>query len=167
MKNKSNKKGISLVSLIIVIITLIMISGIITYIGYDMVSESKEVTFAKDIQTLIDAAEEYYAVNGSIPTLEGGMELTAAEYIENIKNINGNEISNILEEEISTNGDNEATFFEIDISKLGIKEMKLGIKENENDIYLISNNSHIVYYYQGYEVKDNVYFSSSQLTNKN
>lgn len=146
---------------------LIMISGIVTYVSYDMITISKQTTYAKDLENISDAVEEYYAVNGSIPVLDGGLEVTAEQYKANIEVINGTKITEILTEEIAINNDENATFYEIDISKIGVEDLKLGLKSDEYDLFLVSNDSHVVYYYQGYEINGNVYFSNVNIMDKN
>jgi len=167
MNIKSCKKGIALISVALVIMVLVMISGIVTYVSYDIIEISKQTSYAKELENISDAVEEYYAVNGSIPALSGGLELTVEEYKKNIEEINGSKITEILAEEITANNDEEAIFYEIDISKIGIEDLKLGLKSNEYDIFLISNESHNVYYYQGYEINGNVYFSNINIMDKN
>jgi len=72
----------------------------------------------------------------------------------------------LLESIIVKNGDKEAMFYEVDISKIGIEDMKFGVRKNENDIFLVSNESHVVYYYPGYEIGENIYFDSMNILDK-
>lgn len=166
MKKKNNKVGIALIALSIVIIILVLISGIVTYVGYNIITTSKNTAYAKDMETITDSVIEYYAVNGSLPILEGGKEITSDEYKQYVKNVIGEEASRKLETEFTKNDDEDATFYEIDISKIGIDDLKYGIKKDENDVYVISNNSHIIYYYKGYENNSGLHFSNTDLMEK-
>lgn len=166
MKKQTPKKGIALVTLSIVIVILVLLSGIITFVSYDIMTTAKNTAFAKDMETINDAVTEYYAVNGNIPVLSGGKEITADKYKESINKLLGEEALANLIDELNKNGDEEAVFFEIDISKIGIDDLKFGIKENENDIYIISNNSNKVYYYLGYENSSGLYFSNIDMIGK-
>lgn len=163
MKKITSKEGIALISLVLMIIVLLMLSGLITYASYDIINESKKITFANDTATIYDAVEEYYMVNGTIPVLEGGIEINYDAYISSIT---GDVYLSALSEEVSNNGDENAIFYEIDMSKIGIKDIKYGVKENAKDLFLISNISHNIYYYSGYKIKNNVYFSNTSILSK-
>ena len=166
MDSRLNKRGIALISVVITILILTMISGIITYVSYDMINLTKETAYAKDLTTISNAVEEYYAVNGSIPRLEDGLEFSAAQYKENIEGINGTNYVDALNDEMTINEDGKAIFYEIDISKIGVDDLKYGVKNDENDLFLVSNDSHIVYYYPGYVIDGNIFFSNTKIINK-
>lgn len=161
-----NKSGISLIVLSIVLMVLVMLSGVIVYIGYDIMVTAKNTVFAKDIQTISDAISEYYAVNGSAPILNSGLEITSEKYIENIGTLVGEKAQKALNDEFIINNDQSTVFYEVDMSKIGIEDVKYGIKSNENDLFLISSNSNVVYYYVGYENNSGIYFSNSVLVEK-
>ena len=163
---KNNRYGIALITLSIILMVLVLLSGVITYIGYDIMVTAKNTAFAKDMETIVDSIEEYYAVNGSLPVLEDGKKITADVYKSNIEELLGETLANELAEELVKNDDENATFYEIDISKIGIDDLKYGIKETPDDIYVISSDSHIVYYYCGYENSSGFYFSNTDLIDK-
>lgn len=166
MKKTDVKAGIALISLSIVILILVLLSGIVTYVGYDIIKTAKNTAYAKDMETITDSVMEYYAVNGSLPVLESGKEVTAEEFKEEVRSILGEEASIKLLLEIIKNNDQNATFYEIDISKIGIEDLNFGIKETSTDIYVISNSSHIVYYYLGYEHSSELHFSNAYIIDK-
>jgi len=163
MKKDTSKKGIAVISLVLIIIVLSLLTGMITYVSNDIISESKRTAFAKDTDVIYDAAQEYYAVNGDIPRLESGLEMDAATYKSNITD--GSYLE-ALTEEIASNGDENAIFYEIDMTKIGIEDSIYGLKENEKDLYLISNVSNVIYYYPGIKINKDIYFSNSVIINK-
>lgn len=163
MNKNTCKEGIALVSVVLAIMVLLMLSGLVTYIGNDMINTSKMTAFAKDTDIIYEAAEEYYIVNGDIPTLAGGVQFDYETYLNSITD---SKYSETLISEISANEDQEAMFYEIDLSKIGIEDSRYGVKSNEDDIFLISNNSHCIYYYPGYEVQGNIYFSNTFIISK-
>lgn len=163
----TKKSGIALISLTIVIIVLVMLASLVTYASYDIISESQKVTFAKDITTINDAIEEYYTVNGSLPIFDGGVAVSVAEYKEKITQIRDEKSLNQLVYEIELNDDSEATFYEIDLSKIEIDNLKYGVKSDENDIFMVSNQSNKVYYLKGYDILSKVYFSNTSILEKN
>ena len=168
MKKNNTKVGIALIALSIVILILVLISGIVTYIGYDIITTAKNTAYAKDMETITDSVMEYYVVNGSLPVLDVGKEITAHDYEQEIKNVLGDEAAIKLATELIQNEDEDAILYEIDISKIGVDDLTYGVKKNgnENDIYVISNISHIIYYYVGYENSSGLYFSNSDIMEK-
>ncbi len=163
MIKNNGKRAIALISLVLVILVLLMITGLITYVSVDMIAEAKKVAFSKDMTTIYDSVQEYYAVNGDIPVLEGGYELSADAYRNSITEASH---KTALNTEIINNGDEAATFYEIDMSKLGIEEMSYGVKKTATDVFLVSNVSQNIYYYQGREFNNNIHFSNSYILEK-
>jgi len=162
-----NKKGISLIVISIVLVILVLLSGLVIYMGNDIILTSKNTVYARDLEKITEAVSEYYAVNGSLPILkENGKEMKAEKYKSDIKELLGEDKLAILEFEIKENNDEEAIFYEIDISKIGIDDIKYGVKENEHDLFLVSSESHVIYYYIGYENRTGVYFSNTQIIRK-
>ena len=143
-----------------------LISGMVTYISYDMIVESKKTAFLHDIGVVNDAVEEYYAVNGTLPILSSGIEITANEYKQKINQLYDVDALNSLKEELNLNNDLDSNFYEVDISKLNIEASKFGLKETETDVFLVSTNN-LVYYYSGYKMATGIYFSGVKILDKN
>lgn len=159
MKKTKKQYGIALVSLVVSILIIFMLGGIVTYSGRDMLMKSKSVGFAKDIETIYDAAQEYYMVNGSIPSKEEGLFFDAETYVSNISEFRDESAGDILEHEMTLNEEQDSIFYEIDTSKIGIDETKLGVYKDENDFFVISNITKQIYYYPGFKINGKVYFS--------
>ena len=171
MRKRINIQGITMVSLGIIILVLLLLSGIVTYASRDIITEAKEVTYTKNMSSISDAVQEYYSVNGDLPILpnsEYGKELTKEQYVNAIKNFYGEEFSNALTQEIQKNGDESSIFYEIDISKLNIDELAYGTKKDDdwNDIFLVASDSNVVYYLKGIKISKKIYFSGEYLLNK-
>ena len=166
MIDNVNKRGIALISIVIAIIILMMLAGIVTYMGSDIIQTTKSTAFANDINTIYEATQEYYAVNGSLPVVEL-TERTATDYLEDIRNIFGEDAAESLSSELSKNGDSGATFFKVDIEKIGIKELHYGNETDSRDFFLISTVSQEIYYYEGYEIDDELHFSNVTIMEKN
>lgn len=154
------KNGIALISLVISILIIFMLTGIVTYTGKDIIFSSKETSFAKDIETIYDSAQEYYMVNGSIPSKEGGMYFEMDTYISNITELKGENASYSLEQEMILNEEQDSIFYEIDFSKIGIEETKYKVDQEGNNLFVISNVTQKIYYYHGYEIDGKIYFSN-------
>lgn len=126
--------------------------------------KSKRTTFLHDIGIVNDSVEEYYAVNGSLPILSSGIEITVDEYRQKINQTYDEDALNSLNEELTLNNDLESNFYEVDISKLNIDSSSLGMKYDEMDVFLVSTNN-VIYYYSGYETSTGIYFSNVKLVN--
>ena len=166
MKTKTQKRGIVLASLLVSIIILSIIAGMVMFVGTDIVKNAKIAAFAKDLTAVYDSSLEYYTVNGDIPVLTDGRSYTAIEYQNAIEGLTNSSYYSSLKTEIEQNLDTDAVFYEIDISKLGIESTEYGVSGEENDFYLISNNSHYIYYFKGFDANGEIYFSSSVITDK-
>lgn len=165
MQNRLCRNGITLISLVIIVIALMMIAGIITYVSYDIISETKKTTFLNDLSSINDAVDEYYSVNGSLPTLKGGNQITVTEYKQKINELYGKEALDSLISELELNDDLASNFFQIDMNKINVDSSKFGIRKDETDIFLISSNNNI-YYYSGYELQKKIYFSMVKIIDK-
>ena len=93
----------------------------------------------KDIEILEDKISLYYLDNGKIPIKE-----------EKCINFYNNSI----------NPNDNKSYYEIDLEKLDNMQLSYGNgKFGENDIYLINEQSHTIYYYKGIEYQKNmIYF---------
>lgn len=156
-----NKKGISLVILVITILVMIVLASVIVTVSSDAFNNSKKAAFAMDLEQVEQLVEEYYLNNNELPiNIEDeydkstlvGLALEGAEF---------------LSEEINLNGDDDETFYKIDMSKLPIEETLRGLDEDEADIFVITNTSYNVYYVRGERIGDVYYFSlTEELTGK-
>ncbi|MDD2628492.1 MAG: hypothetical protein PHR25_03595 [Clostridia bacterium] len=162
--NENIKSGVSLIALVMVIIVLIMFAGLAGYSGIGIMQDIKEATFYKDNQTIEDATEEYYLVNGDIPIKTGGLNITKAEFLQHIKEKYGQTVSNKLDKILIKNKEEDSNFYEIDIQKIDVESSKYGLKtKGEDDIFLVSNTTAKVYYYSAFKYRKNIYFTSETL----
>ena len=123
MKNK-------IVFLIYLIILIVIFLVIVFYIirGIQIVRLNNMI---KDIEILEDKIELYYLDNGNIPIKSNSIDFK-------VNSINPNDNSN---------------YYEIDLSKLKNLDITYGKEQKgENDKYIINEQSHMIYYYQGLEV---------------
>ena len=110
----NNKKGISLIILVITIAIMIIIASAVIFISSDTTSNTRMAAFAMDLQQIKSAVEEYYLYNKELPIVNEGY--TKTTLVANIEN--GSET---LSEEIAANGDDEAVFYEIDLESLDVE----------------------------------------------
>lgn len=164
-----NKKGISLVALIITIIaTLILIS--ITVIQFNSSKDKARLTaFASDLQKIQEQVKLYYLNNGAFPTFDSSKDaINEQQLISMVDSTNTSKI----EWELAANGDDnddktKGQFYQIDLSKIDIKSTVAGTKTSADDVYVISYPSMNVYYLKGVKASNDVYYSiTSKLTKK-
>lgn len=176
-----NRKGISLIILIITIVLILILVGITTSGIGNAVQNSRISSFGKDIVTIQDSVELYYVQNGEFPILEENGKII--EYVYNNDNLTSatgesialnsqylNEFKTELVENYDlTEGENVVSytiFYKIDLNKISLEKVRRGTgKDGENDIYVMAYPSQTIYYVKGLEVDENIYFSSINISN--
>jgi len=159
----NSKKGVSLIVLVIAIVVMGIIASTVMFVSSDTVDSSDKAAFITDLQQIEDLVHEYYLSNNMLPIVEG-IEYTKNEVVTQLS-----EGSDSLSGEVTLNGDDEAIFYELDLTKLPIDSVNKGMRKDENalDVFLITSDSLNVYYLQGVEISDEYYFSLSEnLTDK-
>lgn len=148
MKDRmKQEKGISMVSLVITIIILLILTNVMIYNARDNIYIKALANLYNDIEILNSKVSEYYERYGNIPT--------KTEYT------NINKLSNIL----SKNND-IGEFYVIDLEAMQGITLNYGkdyenIKNNEEnannyeDIYIINENSHNIFYVKGISIEEN------------
>ena len=159
----NNRKGISLIMLIItIVLALILVMSTAAVVG-NAINNSRITTFASDVLEVQDALKSYYIQNDVIPVLGDEKvysQLEIEDFLENAKQIA------LFEEELSLNGDfndnrNLGAFYILDIGALGVEQTARGLQEQENDVYVASYPSMNVYYLKGLSTRKTTYFSMS------
>ena len=148
------KNGINLVTLTVtVFISFILLTVIITTTN-DIRKKALATSFTNEIKILEDEVEAKYIQTKTLPTT--GSILTLNQFIA----LNSDSSKQTdLRNEITLNGDTVNNFYEIDLSKLNIKNTKYGNKKNSLDKYFLSTNTFNVYYIKGLKIGNNTYFS--------
>ena len=150
MKIKSNK-GVSLITLTIAIIIMIIITGTLIYRAQDSVDIKELKNMYTDIEVLNDKVSNWYINYGAIP---GKIQYNNANKIYEIQN----------EGQISSN-DNE-NYFIIDVKVLENLSLNYGKNIGQNagsdldDIYIINEQSHKIYYPKGIKSGDKIYYTN-------
>lgn len=159
MRKKTNKKlksnkGITLITLSIAIIILALLTSMVVYYSTDSVEIKKLNNMYNDIEQLEEKVSIYFYENEKIPIL--------VEYPD---------VDEILaERRRNLDGDK---YYVLDLTKLKNVELNYGkdfekIKANNSDVqkyedvYVINEESHNVYYLQGIEVEEKVYHARPQ-----
>lgn len=131
---KTEKKGISLIALIITIAVLIIIAGATIQKGLQRTEDAKVARHNTDISTVQEEVESYYYNKGG--------ELPIADLTPYPLPTGSS-----LYTETAKNGDNTDTFYKLDSSKFGKASGNNGT--DPSDFYIVSATRHNVYYVKG------------------
>lgn len=155
----NNKKGISLIALIITIVVLSIITATVVVSISGSSSDANLVALESDMSQIKDNVYVYYNQNGKYPLLNENEALTKDEI---------NASTNSLYKKSSYNDGfyNQATlqnddiFYKIDLDKIDILETKRGKgKDTSLDYYILALPSGNIYYMQGLEYNNEVKYS--------
>ena len=145
------KRGITVISLSIVILLLSVITSMIIYSNSDalkVVNKTKYAIELLDIQTKVD---NYYLENDKYPSV--------AAVTFDVSKFREEEKEQITGETVSSN---KITLYSIDFNLLGIKNTLYGNNSNSTDIYAVSLVTGKVYYLKGFEYKKVRYYTLTE-----
>lgn len=147
-KNLKSNKGITLITLVITIVVMLILSFTISINANNYIERTKKANLDTDLQRLQEKVEIYYSKNKEIPMLNKYTNVAMLEKKEN---------------------DNE-NYYVIDLDKLEGIELNYGkdfekAKQLEGeiadllDIYIINEESHVIYYPKGVEFDNKMYYT--------
>ena len=150
-----NNKGITIISLIITIVVMIIISGVTVSVSMDRFKINNVKKMQNDIELLNDKTESYYLKYGGLPILKA----------------NGNNV-NYTYSQLNFNRDanDNANYYIIDLSSIGNITLNYGEEGFRNpntsdDVYIINEKTHSIYYVKGVEYKDGTIYHSVGISN--
>lgn len=139
------KKGVTMsVILIAVVIMLILVSSA-TVVGTTSMATANYEDFKSTISRLSNDVNEYYIKNNTLP----------------IKNevIDTNTLNESFKEELEKKGDLNRKLFIIDMTKINDATITIGRgASTSEDIFLVADDSHNIYYLKGHEFKKVIYY---------
>lgn len=148
------KKGISLISMSIVIAIMIILLSTISISLTFSITNAKKLTFAKEMYNIQSIVDEYALNEGTLFYAIESIEVTPTDLTQ-------------FQGEIATNG--KILLETIELSQLGIKNTNYGNKElgnNESekakDVYAVSKNTGRVYYIAGFKSNGKVYYTLTE-----
>lgn len=145
-----NEKGITLISLVIIIIVMLIIAGIVTYSGTETIYKSKKVAFISEMEI----------IQGKVNTIYEKRKLNQEdkEYYNNL----GQEISVIETNKINTIlGDSSSDGFRY-FSKDNLKELDI---QNINQDVIINFDTREVISIDGIEIEGIIYYKLKDIPN--
>ena len=150
-----SEKGVSLISLGVAIIIMMIITSMLIYSTKDTMQVSKLNKMYDDISNLTDKVSAYYAQYGDIPIKNKITEIPKG--IESLMGAN----------------DQEGEFYVLDLKSIDGLTLNYGqdykeIQESnrnydiseKNDVYIINNRSHNIFYLKGITVDQKNYYTN-------
>ena len=158
MKKKINQKGISLISLSVMVMVILAITGTIIYSVKNNLKVERLEQMQDDIENLQDKVDTYYAQYGKIPAK------TDAEYTN---------ISQMQEAGIISTAVDTGKFYVLDLSAIENLTLNFGqdyetvkslTSENEinryDNLYIINENSHNIFFPKGITLDEEVFYTN-------
>ena len=152
---KKEPKGISLLALTITILVMGVITSTLVYNAKDGIEIRRYKNLENDIEILTSKVEAYYLKNGELPLLKSNGELVLYSGNPNFKRQ-------------QQPNDNEA-YYIINLNNIGGITLNYGkgffdIKtvddtKKVNDVYIINQQSHRIYYAEGVRVESDYIFT--------
>lgn len=133
-----SEKGITLTILIITIVVMSIIAGTITYEYVNNFEKQKLSKLYNDLSLLDDKISVYYLKYGTIPVKE---EFTGSDDFKSVKNDNDGDI-----------------YYVIDLSKIDNLTLNISITGIGDDVYIINDETHTIYYPKGMEIDGETYY---------
>lgn len=142
------KNGITLLSAVVIIAVLLILMGTVVISTDYMLEETDKKEFIREYNLVKAATKDYIIRNSGLIDFE--------EISVDISNINSENL-NQFDGEIIV--DNYIEMYVIDLQKIGVVSTTYGKEENDDDVYLISKTTGKIYYKNGFEYKDNIYYT--------
>ena len=144
-------KGISLVSLVITIAVMLIITSITVSVSYNRFEINNLNKLKNDLELLEDKVSNYYLKYNVIPVLRKKDDNTIIKYDETTLNFN---------KDVRDNGN----YYIIDLEAMDGISLNYGKEGFENpntsdDVYIINEKSHQIYYVRGIELDGKLYHS--------
>lgn len=139
------KKGISLIILVITIIVMIILAGLVVVSGRDAYIAAQKTTLQTEIMQIETLTNNYYTRRS------GNLDFVTVEVTVPSGYLEQFEGENIVNSKV--------TMYVIDLNKIDAEETTYGNLENgSNDRYLYSTTTKKVYYEQGLEIDNTIYY---------
>ncbi len=134
-----NNKGITMITLIVTIILMLIIAGVTINQSVKNIEARKIDSLYADLELLEDKVNTYYLNNGSLPIKE---EFKGSDNFKSVRNVNDNNL-----------------YYVIDISKLEGVSLSMKLDFTGDDVYIMNEQSHTVYYPKGLTIDNETYYT--------
>ena len=152
-----NNKGITLIAVVLTTIIMLIIAGTVVYNSTGKIAISSLENMNVDIDNLKEQCLLYYAKYQALPIKNDVLA---------VGNLNSSFTATLTAEDLA------GEFYVIDLSKLDNVSLNYGkgfatytgTEENLNDIYIINNATHNIFYLNGIQYEGNTYYAKSTKT---
>ena len=134
-----NNKGITMITLIVTILLMLIIAGVTINQSVKNIEARKIDSLYADLELLEDKVNTYYLNNGSLPIKE---EFKGSDNFKSVRNVNDNNV-----------------YYVIDISKLEGVSLSMKLDFTGDDVYIMNEKSHTVYYPKGLTIDNETYYT--------
>lgn len=145
------KKGIAMATLVVIISVMIILVSVITVTGFNTSNTARKLAFASELEMIEESINSYKTDNeGDLP-ISDFIVIDLSRVSEDVLNQfeqNGEEITN-----------NKVSLNKIDFNKLNVKSLTRGVNKTEDDVYVVSNKTGIVYYAKGLKIGTKTYYT--------
>ena len=142
------KRGITLVSILIVVAVLTALTGIITVSTSSIIKDTYKQEFFREYKLVQAAMDDYIIRNSGIIDFD--------EETIDLSSVESKYMSQFSAETIS--GTNTIDVYVINLEKIGVKNPTYGIGLSSDDKYVVSKETNIVYYQKGFETDGFIYY---------
>lgn len=144
--SKNFKSGVTFSVVMVAIVIMLIVISTATTIGTRAISTANFEEYKSEIGRVSDNINEYYIKNKVLPVTNEVIDVNTA--------------SDSLKNEIMKNGDIDSSIYVVDISLITDVSIKNG-KGNilSKDVYLVSDKTQNVYYFNGFKYNGTVYHS--------
>lgn len=144
-----NEKGVTLISLIVIIMLMLIISSTVVNISYKRFEINNFKKLQNDIELLEEKVSNYYLKYGGLPVLRKNSN-EPIKYTYSVLDFGKN------------SGDN-ATYYILDLNAMDGIALNYGKDgfnnpNNSKDVYIINELTHIIYYVSGVELEGTMYY---------
>ncbi len=166
-----NKKGVSLIILVVTIIVLSILVSVSITKGFQSINQSKINVFVTEISQIeeivrstIELGNKKAYVDNKVITYNQFVNLVKTNYTTVEEQ---NKVITVVKNEMTENGEaTDSTFSKVNIEKLSNNKITNGRGNKGNtDYYYISNKTNRVYYAKGIKVKKEQFFSLTDRIN--
>lgn len=138
------KKGITISTLAIVVTVMLITVTTVSVVGARSINTANFEDYKSKVKRMADAVLEYIDTNEVLPTTGEAISSTG--------------LSDDFINELTNNGDIDSKLFVVDVELLDIvTSIGTGNTQNE-DVFVVSEDSNNVYYLKGREYKGTIYY---------
>ena len=154
-----NKKGVTLISLVVTIVVLSILISVATISGVSVLQSSKLTAFTTKMKIMQSKVNELYEKSSNNETITVGSTSYTGDGIKKVgKKIENEEYIKILTDELGYTSVNNYKYWDNDtINDLGIE----GLDKNDN--FLVDISSRSVVSCTGFKYKGNTFYTLEQL----